>query len=437
MRLRRFQVAVNKATMLAIFLLAADRVQPAGSAPASGTDIGVIETTLVDSNATFYGTFQSHNQKVVATPDGIFLTYSRKRVPVAGKPEAEAAQWRLARSTDGGKSFQTVMEATHGTRAPVLDRDEAGNLYMTHPDWNDPRRPFYFYRFTRGGDYGKPTIAAIPDVPCGAKYAMAYDPTRKQFYIAVQYGQLLVVNPDGKLLRRGMGFGKTGPHAGTQYPHLAVSTDGVLHLAMTTVGRNKEGKAIYWDIHYMNSPDGGLTWRKLDGTILPDKPVPDDTGPTDRISLDDEFHINTWLASMLVKDGKVHFLYRGKTMHYLRYDRATGKKEVAFDGEQFGGSDVVLSHVSGLLASRPDQPGSPLYCVARDPGRRTIACLISRDNGNSWSDHAVASREFFDNYATGGARQITDDGYVIGSFTEHIRIGGTCKGIWFYRIKAG
>ncbi len=47
----------------------------------------------------------------------------------------------------------------------------------------------------------------------------------------------------------------------------------------------------------------------------------------------------------------------------------------------------------------------------------------------------MASREFVSNYATGGARTITADGYVIGSFTERIRSGGSDKGVWFYRIR--
>ncbi len=406
--------------------------------PGRAGEAGAIETTLVDPGARFYGTFQSHNQKVVATPDGIFLAYSRDRVPVPGKPEAEAARWRLARSTDGGRSFETVLEAVHGTRAPALEADEAGNLHMTHPDWNDPRRPFLFYRFARGGDYGAPTVATIPDVPCGAKYAMAYDPGRKQFYIAAQFGQLLVVSPRGEVLRRGMGFAGRGPRAGTQYPHLTVSPDGVLHHAMTTVGRNRKGRDVYWDIHYMNSPDGGRTWRKLDGSVLSGNPVPDDTGPTDRISLDDEFEINSWLANMLVKDGKVHFIYRGRAMHYVRYDLASGRKDVALDGGQFGGTSISLSHVSGLLASRADHPGSPLYCMALDPARRALACLVSRDNGGTWSDHAVADADTFPGnaYAIGGARQVTDDGHVIGSFTGRIRSGGFCEGVWFFRTKA-
>jgi hypothetical protein len=399
-------------------------------------EVGNIEMTLADGEADYYGTFQSHNQKVVATSDGIFLTYSRHRVPVPGRPEAEAAQWRLVRSTDGGKTFRTVLDAVHGTRAPALETDEADNLYMTHPDWNDPRKPFHFYRFARGGDYGKPQVTTIPDVACGAKFAMAYDSTRKQFYLAAQYGQLLVISREGKLLRRGMGFGQRGPHASTQYPHLMVSPDGVLHHAMTTTARNEQGRDIYWDIHYMNSPDGGRTWRKLDGTRLPDAPVPDDTGPTDRISLDDEFEVNSWLANMLVKQDKVHFIYHGKTMHYLRFDLATGKKDVVLDGNRFRGSDIALSDISGLLATHADQAGSPLFCVARDPHRRTLACLVSPDNGDHWSDFAAADRTFEDSYAIGGARTITADGYVIGSFTEPMRSGGLGKGVWFYRIKA-
>jgi hypothetical protein len=390
--------------------------------------LGVIETTLVDSNASYYGTFQSHNQKVVATPDGIFMTYSRSRVPAA-TTDVEACSWRLVRSTDGGKTFQTVRESTHGTRAPVLETDEAGHLYMAHPDWNDPRMPFLFYRFTRGGDYSQPVIATVTNVACKSKFAMAYDGTRKRFYLAAQYGQLLTISPDGAVLRRQQAFSKTGPHATTQYPSLVVSPDGVLHMAMTTVAQTPQGQKMFWDIHYMNSPDGGLTWRKLDGTALPAAPVPDDTGPTDRITLADEFEVATWLANVLVKDGKLHFIYLGRIMRYLRYDLATGKRDVALEGRQVGGKEIALRHQSGLLASRP---GSPLYCVARDPNRRTVGCLVSDDNGGHWSDGALAAGTFHDNFAIGGARQLTPDGYIIGSFSD----GENCREIWFYRIKA-
>ena len=418
---------MNRSPGAAAALLVA--ILSTGSVLAGG--IGVIETTLVDSNASYYGTFQSHNQKVVATPDGIFLTYSRRRVPSV-PPDVEACSWRLVRSTNGGKTFQSVCESTNGTRAPVLESDEAGHLYMAHPDWNDPRKPFLFYRYARGGDYSRPFITTITNVACGAKYALAYDGRRKRFYFAAQYGQLLTVSPEGTVLHRQQAFRQSGPHAATQYPSLVVSPDGVLHLAMTTVGQNKLGKVVFWDIHYMNSPDGGLTWRKLNGTILPATPIPDDTGPTDRITLDDEFEVPTWLANMLVKDGKLHFIYEGRTMRYLRYDLATGQKDAALDGRQFGGKEIVLRHQSGLLASRLDQAGAPLYCVSRDQARRTLGCLVSFDNGQHWSDHALADRTFRDNFATGGTWQVTADGYIIGSFSD----GENCREVWFYRITA-
>jgi hypothetical protein len=398
---------------------------------AVGGTLGEIETTLVDSNANWYGTFQSHNQKVVATSDGIFMTYSRSRVP-STPADVEACVWRLVRSTNGGKTFHTVLESTNGTRAPVLEADQGGDLYMAHPDWNDTRLPFLFYRFARGGDYGRPLITTLTNVSCAAKYAMAYDIRRKQFYIAPQYGQLLTVSPNGEERRRTAAFKTQGPHAATQYPSLAVSPEGVLHFAMTTAGPNKRGKVIYWDIHYMNSADGGLTWRKLDGTALPAKPAPDDTGPTDRITGDDEFEVSTWLANMLVKDGKVHFLYRGKATRHLRYDLGTGRRDVSLEGNQLGGKSITLWPASGLLASRLDKPDSPLYCVARDPTHETVGCLVSHDNGRTWADHALAARRFGDNYALGGAQQVTEDGYIIGSFTD---TSPSSRSVWFYRIK--
>jgi hypothetical protein len=410
-------------------LAAGQAVLAAQAEPQRTETLGLIETTLVDSNASWYGTFQSHNQKVVATSDGIFMTYSRTRV-ASGSDEEESCLWRLVRSVDGGKTFQTAYESTNGTRAPVLEADKGGNLYMAHPDWNDKQLPFLFYRFARGGDYGRPLITTLTNVSCAAKYAMAYDVRRKQFYIATQYGHLLTVSPKGEELRRRAAFKTRGPHAATQYPSLAVSPDGVLHFAMTTAGPNKRGKVIYWDIHYMNSADGGLTWRKLDGTPLPADPVPDDTGPTDRISLDDEFQTSTWLANMLIKDGKVHFIYLGKAMHYLRYDLASGKKDVQLDGKELSGETISLSHGSGLLAARRDKPGSPLFLVTRNPARGTLSCLISRNNGQTWSDHAETDRQFNDNYAVGGAGQVTDDGHIIGSFTDRGH-----REIWFYRIK--
>ncbi len=63
------------------------------------------DSLRADDRATGYGTFQSHNQKVVSNRSGIFMTHIRTR-----NAPYTAQQWRLSRSTDGGKSFITLYE---------------------------------------------------------------------------------------------------------------------------------------------------------------------------------------------------------------------------------------------------------------------------------------------------------------------------------------
>src|SRR5688572_33371040 len=84
-----------------------------------------IELTCVDPAATGYGTFQSHNQKVVANRRGIFMTHIRTR----NEPYT-AQQWRLSWSRDGGRTFETLYEATHATNPAVLETDDAENVYL-------------------------------------------------------------------------------------------------------------------------------------------------------------------------------------------------------------------------------------------------------------------------------------------------------------------
>src|SRR5215510_353313 len=87
-----------------------------------------IELTCVDPAATGYGTFQSHNQKVVSNRRGIFMTHIRTR-----NEAYTAQQWRLSWSRDGGRNFETLHEATHPTNPPVLETDDADNLYLVRP----------------------------------------------------------------------------------------------------------------------------------------------------------------------------------------------------------------------------------------------------------------------------------------------------------------
>jgi len=358
--------------------------------------------------------FQSHNQKVVSNANGIFMTYLKEdNEKDPGKPNV----WRLMRSVDKGKTFSTIYKGRNNGRAPCIETDRLANIYLAHPEYGSktrPRREFLFYRFEASKKYAAPDISVFQDVGCAAKYAMAHDAGRKRFHIATQYGQLLTVGEDGKLIAKRSVLNARGPKGCTQYPLLQVDRDGRLHHAWTTVQR---GKPVYWDIHYMLSPDGAA-WFNLKRQKLKCPIVPDNTGPTLRISLDDEFETNTWLSNFTVKDGKLHFIYHARTkparQHYMRYDIAAGKRDIHLQSK-LKGRTITLSGVSGFFASNPAKPKSPLYCVIQDNGH--IACLASVDNGKTWRDYAK-STEKFGIYALGGAREVTEDGSIIGSFTQ-------------------
>ncbi|NLC57217.1 MAG: hypothetical protein GX774_10300 [Armatimonadetes bacterium] len=365
-----------------------------------------VETVCVDREATGYATFQSHNQKVVSNRNGLFMAYLRSR-----NEAYTAQQWRLVRSTDGGKHWTTLYEATHATNPPALETDAQGNLYLVRPDFLDGHA--YLYRFHAASGYREPLVSRIANGAAG-KFALCLDPIRRQLYYFAHNDTFHVVGLDGSV-RRSYRILQPGTHAILQYPHLSLDRDGTLYAAWTT---QKHGVYLYWDIHYMRSRDGGQSWQKLDGTSLSLPVVADNTGPAEGIIREDEYPVHTWLSSFLVRAGKLHFVYQAWTQparqYYLRYDLATGQREVEHSPE-WGGETIRVAGLDGFLASSAAAPNAPLYVVHNQNGR--IACLVSHDHGVTWRDHAL-SRQRFGPYAISGCREITADGYLIGAFTD-------------------
>jgi hypothetical protein len=382
-----------------------------------------IETVCVDEQATGYATFQSHNQKVVSNRNGIFMTHIRTR----NEPYT-AQQWRLSRSTDGGKTFATVYEATHATNPPVLETDEEDNLYLVRPDFLDGNA--YLYRFLAADRYARPLISPIPNGSAG-KYCLMYDRLRKQLYYFAHNNTFHVLGLDGTV-RRSITLLQAGPDAVLQYPLLSLDRDGTLYAAWTT---QAHGRYLYWDIHTLLSRDGGETWQKLDGTPVELPVVADQHGPADRLTLDDEYEVHTWLSSFMAKEGKLHFLYLAQSQpprqHYVRYDLLTARRDLDLWPE-FRGEQIAVSGLDGFLASRSDQPQAPLYCVMPSGGH--LACLASDDQGETWYDYAL-SEETFHPYALGGCREVTSEGDIIGSFTDNPP--GAQPRVIFFKIRAG
>jgi len=399
-----------------------------------------IELTCVDADVrTYSGTFQSHNQKVVQNARGIFMTHVRTR-----NAAYTAQEWRLSRSRDGGHSFTTIFSATNATNPPVLESDAEGNISLGRPDFINTNA--YLYRFLAKEDYRSPHISRIEGGSAG-KYAMMLDEPRRQLYWFAHNRTFARLDLEGGVLTCTKLFSHPSP-AGLEYPQMSLDAHGVLHAAWTTVmvpSPVPGERFVYWDIHYMQSPDGGLTWRTMAGAPI-SIPVPaDNSGPTDRITLDDEFEVSTWLANLLVKEGKAHFLYMAQTeprrQHYVRCDLGSHRRELDLQ-PQFAGQGLSLSGQDGFFVSRRNVSNSTLYCVAHDAGAPRLGCLASNDNGSTWYDYAIGDK-VTQLYAVGGCREITPDGWVIGSFTDRLspksagsEVTDTAR-VYFFRIRAG
>lgn len=426
-------------TLLVAILVAARPVIADGAQP---RPLVPIELVLVDGHAIAYATFQSHNQKVVSNRSGIFITYLHR-----SNGDYTAQEWRLAHSTDGGQTFATLFEATNATSAPAMETNREGTLYLARPDFLD--HDSYLYRFdTRGSrtTSAAPTLASVSRLPGGGagKYCLLLDEPRRQLYYFAHDGTFHVVGIDGTL-RKTLGLLTAGRQAVQQYPHLALGGDGTLHAAWTT---SAHGVYLYRSIQAMRSPDGGTTWKTLAGDVLTPPIVADDTGPTARISRTDELDVHSWLSGFMARGDRLHLVYWAKTeperQRYLRYEPRGERTEKEIDIDPlFAGRSQKQANDSGALVASGGVPGSTLYFVSTIDDRRRLACLASDDNGATWHEHAISDHVFPHRlYSIGAARELTADGYIIGTFTDVVQGTETyyqdgSGRVYFFRIRAG
>lgn len=403
---------------------------------------GRVEVTQVDAPVIHYATFQSHNQKVVEAAGLIFMTHVRSR------NEAYTDQiWRLSVRRHGGADFLTIAELSGATNPPVLECDSSGNLYLFRVDFLsgdaflDRWEANQLRSFVDQPEQPRPVAKTtrIPGAAAG-KYAAMIDPQRDRLYFFSHNNTFHRMKLDGTLLDSRVLLAP-GPNGLLQYPHLSLNPQGQLHLAWTT---QKHGQYMYRDIHHMFSDDGGdsfYSWQPSGEPVSVRMELPviaDETGPTLRITLDDEFEVHTWLACGLATTKHWHGFYQAQTQpprqHYVRYDLKTGQKQI----DQFPrvhGTRLSLSGLDGFLTYHPSDPNR-LYLIGNDSGH--LACLASDDAGQSWKDYA-RSEQSFGLYSIGGYRQITDDGSIIGSFTDQKppdAVTDQKSTVYFFRIAA-
>ena len=402
----------------------------AGDEPTSG--LRPIELVQVDDKAIAYATFQSHNQKVVSNGFGIFLTYLQ-----SANAEYTAQKWQLMHSKDGGRSFSRLFEETRATNPPVLETDRDGKLFLIRPDFTDGNA--YLSRFTSPD--AKPESTPLIGGSAGKFCQLLDEPRQRLFYFA-HNGTFHVVGTDG-VVQKSISLLITGPKAVTQYPHLTLGDDGTLYAAWTTSDLNTY---LYRSIQAMKTKDGGNTWATLDNKPLTLPIVSDETGPTTRISRDDELEVHSWLSAFLFKQGKLHFVYWAKNsperQRYLRFDASSGQKELDIE-PIFQQHTPLLPNDSGLLVTDQAEPESPIYFVSTIEDKHRLACLISRDNGTTWREFAKSDMRFAHRvYSIGGARTITGGGEIIGTCTDvaesaKVYTEPNSGKVYFFRIATG
>lgn len=129
-----------------------------------GVCMPTFTVTKVADVLTGYGTFQSHNQKIIQNAYGIFMTYSYAADGDTSGNEA----WRLARSLDGGKTWATIWRGMTATRPPILETDAHGSIYIVHPDnANLGGGNATFYRFDPEKSFTNPLVKPVTNGSAG------------------------------------------------------------------------------------------------------------------------------------------------------------------------------------------------------------------------------------------------------------------------------
>ena len=394
-----------------------------------------MKITEVDPDAVTSATSQSHNQKVVANAYGIFMTHIHKeqccdrRNSCMGASHSKCpipkfiSTWRLSRSVDGGATFKSIYEGRHGTFPPALETDSQGNIYLAHTDYFQNGQNAYLMRFLARDNFRNPTIRVLTS-GMGPKFAMEIDEVRGQLYFYSDSNKFFRIRLSDLAVIAKYRLTRDGTIANMHYPHFYLGENGHLYLAWTTVFLTYEidNRPPYWSIHFMRSLDGGVTWVKPNGQKLNPPIIADHNGPTDEITLADEHGVNTWLSTFIVKGDKAHFIYYVdwpvNKEHYVRYDLASAR--IDRNVVPFEGDGASIANLDGVYATR--RSIKEIFCVSKNNHTDSrIVVLKSEDNGLTWRKHALGPVSI--THALGGSPQVTNDGYIIGSYTESSNFG--------------
>ena len=408
-------------------------------------------------------TFGSWDQHVVSTSGGIFVAYAYD------SDNHDPDYWCLARSTDGGKTFQIIYDGQQDgsvVSPPAIEADQAGNVYVIAPTYqtsNWVADPTLFYRFSASDNYADPLKVSL-NIGSAGKFSTVYDPTRNLIDVLFwAYGvpnqpSFYSITTNGVVSKRVDLFADDiyDPHGVPEYPDLTIAPSGTVFAAWSTTDAalwdNGAGTQNYYDAHFVYSPDGGTTWMGATGTLtLPI--VGDDTGPAFTIENESnpvEFtpwgttgYRGNWnlLQGLAYNQGELDFYYGGPTPSahdaYARMNLPTRTIDERMS-PYFGANGIEFDDAGGSFAESANA-SSTLYFVGAyyKQGLQYLGLVYSNDGGTTWYQGACSdswSGPFaYINTARNLSSDPSSDGSVIGSFTATVN-GETA--VYFFRTSA-
>lgn len=395
-----------------------------------------IAVSVIDHEVgTHYATFFNVNQRLVTTPDGIFVVYLKDTYDAPESPPSRN-HWLLCRSTNGGESFETLYQvAEQGDtnivgKAPEIHADDLGNLFLVtcmndyHVHvWRFDRgawtQPVYHQRIPYGG-YA-PKFSSRIDTVFGRLIIMT-----AAFIVSIDLETGLADRSDVYQMLREGEFGYP------QYSFLSQAPNGDLYAAWHTT---RIGANDYYDIHYAvaRREERFRVWRSpLDQSIVSDfsKPMAcDQSGPAPMVNRVEDLSIDGSRTNAVN-----HFLFKGDALHFLhggrcpedsyvqsRYTRISTKPPFTIHRiiePDLGGPNCRLDASDGFLCSADTESSSPLFLISHRQGR--VIALRSLDNGNTWSDYAESEYCSIPGniYSLSGEFQLKEQG-ILGVFTEN------------------
>jgi len=388
-----------------------------------------VMTWIEDVTTSAFATFGSHNQRVVETPQGIYLTY---QINEPGRHQN--GDWRLVMTRDLGATW-TVVHSARGTRPPAVVADSAGNVHLVHSDPDSDRMHVY--------SFSGPDLVAhheYSDIRCDAKFTALYDPASNNLCVATQYGRFLAIRLDTfSIVHDYQVFqdkSNESPYACAQYPQLALDSSGNIHFATTT--SNLSNTHVYRNIlHVFASalPDGELAWARVprsgegaaQSVVTPIRP--DEEGEALEVNDEDERGrpgvVSVHLTNFICKGESLHFFYTVVRQgipewrtHYKRINRLTGEVDVDMDGDTtpIAGQTIVLKPYGGFFSTASIvDPDTPLYLTSGERDLGQIGVLVSHDNGATWLDYAITDEGPMTWSNITGARY--SDGRILAAFT--------------------